>query len=67
MEFLIRLKEEQQELETKINKLTQFLNTKDIKEKVSRIQHDLLTLQVFNMMSYNQVLILRIENLTKNK
>lgn len=61
-DFKDRLVEEQGQLASKIEKLGNFLYSDKIKE-VTDVQSVLLKIQVEAMITYNECLVLRIENL----
>ena len=60
--FLSRLEREQQQLNVKIQKLQAFL-TGSVPANVSKLQVDLLHIQLSAMQAYNDCLILRLKNL----
>ena len=61
-EIITRLKEEQQELEDRMNKLNSFLYSPEF-YKISNTQHSLLEVQAYAMATYLKCLNLRIEDL----
>lgn len=61
--FLERLKEEQKELQIKLDGLANFINT-DSFRKLSYANQELLHLQFSYMHDYNRVLKIRLEILT---
>lgn len=66
MTFLDRLIQEQTELEDKITKLESFVINKEKAISISgELQFNYLTIQLNLMMGYNNVLRLRIKDLTK--
>ena len=56
-----RMVEEYKELNTKIDKLTIFLSKEDIQEEVTATQITLMKSQLFSMMSYSSILLLRLQ------
>ena len=61
-DFKIRLLEEQEQLEEKLNKLNAFNGSEKVKE-IDPIQQSLLIIQAGIMYSYNECLKARIERL----
>ena len=56
-----RMVEEYKELNTKINKLTIFLSKEDIQKEITATQITLMKSQLFSMMSYSSILLLRLQ------
>ena len=56
-----RMVEEYQELNTKIDKLTIFLSKEDIQKEITATQITLMKSQLFSMMSYSSILLLRLQ------
>lgn len=63
-DFLDRLKQEEKELQDKLNKLGMFLHTDKLKD-LSRANELLLRKQYSHMNAYLNILIIRIELLEK--
>ena len=49
------------ELNTKIDKLTIFLSKEDIQKEITATQITLMKSQLFSMMSYSSILLLRLQ------
>lgn len=62
--FLDRLKQEQKELQVKIEKLSNFILSNAF-TPVTKVQKRLLVIQLDSMRTYNQCLIQRIEDLNE--
>ena len=56
-----RMVEEYKELNTKIDKLTIFLSKEDIQKEITATQITLMKSQLFAMMSYSSILLLRLQ------
>ena len=56
-----RMVEEYKELNTKIDKLTIFLSKEDIQKEITATQITLMKSQLFSMMSYSSILLLRLQ------
>ena len=56
-----RMVEEYKELNTKIDKLTIFLSKEDIHKEITATQITLMKSQLFSMMSYSSILLLRLQ------
>lgn len=56
-----RMVEEYKELNTKIDKLTIFLSKEDIPKEITATQITLMKSQLFSMMSYSSILLLRLQ------
>ena len=64
-DYQLRVVEEKRELDDKIEKLDDFISSKDFLKKVSSIQQDLLIQQLMFMKNYSMVLHHRIEDFIK--
>jgi len=62
--FLTRLQKEQEELNTKVEKLWDFISSESAEEKVGAEQYGLLLVQYSTMKAYRDILIIRIHKLT---
>lgn len=56
-----RMVEEYKELNTKIDKLTIFLSKEDTPKEITATQITLMKSQLFSMMSYSSILLLRLQ------
>ena len=56
-----RMVEEYKELNTKIDKLTIFLSKEDIQKEITATQITLMKSQLFSLMSYSSILLLRLQ------
>ena len=56
-----RMVEEYKELNTKIDKLTIVLSKEDIQKEITATQITLMKSQLFSMMSYSSILLLRLQ------
>ena len=56
-----RMVEEYKELNTKIDKLTIFLSKEDKPKEITATQITLMKSQLFSMMSYSSILLLRLQ------
>lgn len=56
-----RMVEEYKELNTKIDKLTIFLSKEDTPKEITATQITLMKNQLFSMMSYSSILLLRLQ------
>jgi hypothetical protein len=63
-DFLERLVNEEKELNKKIINLDRELQSNDFMQRVGEYQFQLLTLQYHTMVTYHQILTMRIKNLT---
>jgi hypothetical protein len=59
-DFITRLEQEQKELQIKIDALESFINDKDKFVKIGVVQNILLKNQLSIMISYNEILIVRL-------
>lgn len=59
--FLDRLRKEQEELSTKIEKLKAFLDTEKFYENIDEIQQTLLRIQYSAMLTYHLCLVERLK------
>lgn len=64
--FLDRLKEEQYELNEKVNNLEKFIETNPAFENVGEYQSEMLVIQLDTMRTYLSILVARINDLTNN-
>lgn len=63
--FLTRLEKEQEELNTKVETLWNFISKVDSEEKVGAEQYGLLLVQYSTMKAYRDILIIRLHKLKK--
>jgi hypothetical protein len=61
--FKERLIQEQKDLQEKIEKLASFLESDAFFENLKKEAQDLLTMQLYAMLTYNTILLARIDNL----
>ena len=64
-DYQLRVVEEKKELDDKIEKLDDFISSKDFLKTVSSIQQDLLLLQHQWMSNYSKILGMRIKDFEK--